>query len=347
MCRFKSGIILKDKVFVSDYEDHNKMLNELGIENNSQNTENLFVKASLVPKYENMFSDIDSWELVVTQDILPDWYVKDRDRNRMIQAVKEWAKNHIHAGIDNLEITSGKSHYIQNCKNVVISGDATIESVYGHTMIKSISGSAIVKNITHSVTIESIYDNAIVNHICGETKVSCISGKAKIGHIYGEVIVNNICNNVTVTSISDDVIIGNLYGNAIVDYIGCSAIIKRIYGDAVIKNVYGNAKINSMLGNPIIKNIFDNAIIANISSNATVKKIYGNAKINYIYGNATIETAKGLSTIITSPYDEFKNKDKLILLEGAILKDSYNKVIYHSGDYKLVSVSGTGKLEES
>lgn len=63
-----------------------------------------------------------------------------------------------------------------------------------------------------------------------------------------------------------------------------------------------------------------------------------------IYDSATVETAKGFSTIITSPYSKFNNKDKLILLDNAMLKDNYGKIIYQSGDYKLVCVK-EGKIK--
>ncbi len=275
MCRFKSGIILKDRVFIPEYDSHQKMLDELGIDDNSQNAERLFIRAELVPKGIDVFSDINDWKFVVDQDILPDWYVEDYDKQRMIEAVKEWAKNHIHIGVDNLEITSGDGHYIKDCKNVVISG------------------------------------NAIVNRICGNATVNCI------------------------------------YDNAIVNCIYSNAIVERIYGNAKVSDISGYAKVKCIYGNATIRCIHDNATAEDISDNATVETIRGRATIKYICDNATIKTAKGQSTIITSPCIDFKNKDKLILLENATLKDCYNKVIYQSGDYKFVSVSGTGKLEES
>jgi len=45
----KSGIILKDRVFVPDQDHHTDMLQELGIEDTRKNAETLFVRAELVP----------------------------------------------------------------------------------------------------------------------------------------------------------------------------------------------------------------------------------------------------------------------------------------------------------
>ncbi len=285
MCRFKSAIILKDRVFIPDYDSHSDMLKELGIEDTRQNAERLFIRAELSPHNGDVFTNIDNWEFVVDQDITPDWYVKDYDKQRMITAVKDWAKNHIHIGVDGLVINSGAKHFIKDCKNVHIYGNAT------------------VKNICGNATVENIYDNATVEYICDNTTVKYICGNAT---------VENICGNTTV---------------------------KNICGNATVENIYDNATVENICGNTTVKNICGNATVENIYDNATVEYICGNTTVKKIYDNVTVEKAKGRATIITSLCNEFKNKDKLILLENSTLKDCYNKVIYQSGDYKFVAVS--------
>ena len=254
MCRFKSAIILKDRVFIPDYDSHSDMLEELGIEDTRHNAEKLFIRAELSPENGDVFSNIDNWKFVVDQDILPDWYVKDYDKQRMIEAVKEWAKDRIHIGVDKLKINSGANHYIKGCKDVNICGSATVEYICNSATVKNIYGSATVKNICDSATVKNICDSATVENICD------------------------------------------------------SATVEYIYGSATVKNIYGSATVE------------------------------------YICNSATVETAKGFSIIRTSPYSKFNNRDKLILLENATLKDCYEKKIYQSGDFKLVSVSN-GKCE--
>ena len=55
MCKFKSGIILKDRVFVPDYDSHTEMLEELGIADTQANAERLFVRAELIPVTYDVF----------------------------------------------------------------------------------------------------------------------------------------------------------------------------------------------------------------------------------------------------------------------------------------------------
>ena len=118
MCKMKSAIILKDRIFIPDYDSHSDMLKELGIEDTGKNAAMLFVRAELSPKNGDVFTPIDEWIFKVDQDIKPDWFVESYEKERMIQAVKEWAKNRLHIGVDGLEINSGENHYIKDCKNI-------------------------------------------------------------------------------------------------------------------------------------------------------------------------------------------------------------------------------------
>ena len=128
MCRFKSMILLKDRVFIPDYDSHDKMLDELGIEDNKKNAERLFVRVELSPADGDVFSDISTWEFKADQDILPEWYVKEVDQERAVKAVKEWTKNHIYIGKNNLELSGGGHYYIKDCNNVTIKGSATVKA---------------------------------------------------------------------------------------------------------------------------------------------------------------------------------------------------------------------------
>ena len=127
MCRFKSGIILKDRVFIPDYDSHTKMLEELKIADTEDNAKRLFVRAELMPPDNDVFTPVSSWKYHVDQDILPEWYVAEVDERRMREAVTAWAKEHIHVGEKIERIDSG-THWIKDCKVGHICGSAIIET---------------------------------------------------------------------------------------------------------------------------------------------------------------------------------------------------------------------------
>lgn len=82
MCKFKSGLILKNKVVLAPEgnESHSDLLESLRIEDNHMNATKTFVRAELIPKNNDKMADINEWIYKVDQDIVPDWYEKDPER---------------------------------------------------------------------------------------------------------------------------------------------------------------------------------------------------------------------------------------------------------------------------
>ena len=200
MCRLKSAIILKDRVYIPDYDSHSDMLDELGIADTQKNAEKLFVRAELTPKGD-IFSSIDDWIYIVDQDILPDWYVEEYDKQRMIDAVKEWAKNHIHQNVNNLKIT-GDTHYCKNCTNLIIDGgtakiyDGTANIYDGTAYIYDdgtayiSGGTAYISGGTADISGGTAYIHDGTAYIHGGTAYIYYGGKAYIyddgtANIYG------------------------------------------------------------------------------------------------------------------------------------------------------------------
>ena len=209
MCKVKSAIILKDKIFMPDYDSHSEMLEELGITDDYINASKVFVRAELSPENGDVFSDIDGWKFSVDQDITPEWFDEKDCAERMRNTVKEWAKTHIFIGQDDLKISHGENIFIKDCKNVDIRYNATVEYICGNATVEYICDSATVKNICGSATVKHICDSATVKYICDEATVEYIRDKATVKCIYG------------------------------------SATVKCIYGSATVEYIYGKATVIS------------------------------------------------------------------------------------------------------
>ena len=180
MCKLKSAIILKDRIFMPDYDSHSEMLEELKITDDYFNASKVFVKAELSPADGDVFSNIDSWEFSVDQDITPEWFDEKDCAERMRNTVKEWAKTHIFIGQNGLAISHGENIFIKDCKNVDIYGNATVDSICGAATVKSICGKATVKYIYDNATVKSICDNATVERIYGNATVKYIYDNATV-----------------------------------------------------------------------------------------------------------------------------------------------------------------------
>ena len=98
MCRFKSGIILRNKVVLAPEgnESHSDLLESLKIKDNYLGSSKVFVRAELIPKDNNKMSDVKEWDYIVDQDIVPEWYEKDPERyeqefrNTVEKYMEEW-----------------------------------------------------------------------------------------------------------------------------------------------------------------------------------------------------------------------------------------------------------------
>ena len=157
MCKLKSAIILKDRVFIPDYDSHTDMLKELGIEDSRKNAATLFVRAELSPKNGDVFSNVDTWEFNVDQDIRPEWFVEPYEKERMVKAVKEWADKHVLIGCKNEEISNG-TYYLKDCIDIKFYDNSTVKA-YNNSTVTACDNST-VKAYNNS-TVEA-YDNSTV-----------------------------------------------------------------------------------------------------------------------------------------------------------------------------------------
>ena len=219
MCKLKSGIILKDRVYIPDHDHHTQMLDELKIKDTRENAERLFVRAELYPKDGDIFSDPVTWIYRVDQDILPDWYVAEVDEARMREAVKAWYAAHVHIDKDGLTIDSGV-HWIKGGKNICICGSATVECICGSATVKCIYGSATVEYICGSATVERIYGSATVKCICDSATVERICDSATVERICGSATVitdyDITWTNLDNAVVRDDATIKDCYNKRII-----------------------------------------------------------------------------------------------------------------------------------
>ena len=95
MCQFKSALCLKDRVFVPDYDSHDRMLKDLGIPDDYIHASKTFVRVELSPADGNPASDPMGWRIRIDQDILPDWFDHKVDELRVKEAITEWCKVHV------------------------------------------------------------------------------------------------------------------------------------------------------------------------------------------------------------------------------------------------------------
>ena len=158
MCQLKSCLVLKDRVYCPDYDSHQDMLDKLGIKDDYLGASKTFVRVELLPPdgVKSLMEPLDKWTLKVDQDVTPEWWDAEADRQRVEEAVEAWRREHVY--------TEGE-HSVKAGK-VYASGSATVKA-YDRATVKAYDRatveaffSATVKALD-SATVKA-YDRATV-----------------------------------------------------------------------------------------------------------------------------------------------------------------------------------------
>lgn len=150
MCQLKSCLVLKDRVYCPDYNSHQDMLDKLGIKDDYLGASKTFVRVELTPQdgMRSLMDPLDKWTLKVDQDVTPEWWDAEADRQRVEEAVEAWRREHV--------FTEGE--HIVKAEKVYALGSATVDA-YDSATVEA-SGSATVTAF-NSTTVEA-YDSATV-----------------------------------------------------------------------------------------------------------------------------------------------------------------------------------------
>ena len=142
MCQLKSCLVLKDRVFCPDYNSHQQMLEELGIEDDYLHASKTFVRVELTPPdvMRSLMEPLDKWTLKVDQDVTPEWWDAEADRQRVEEAVEEWRREHFFTEGEHI-VKDGKV-YAYNIATVTAYDSATVKACDNATV--KACGSAIV-----------------------------------------------------------------------------------------------------------------------------------------------------------------------------------------------------------
>ena len=132
MCRMKSCLVLKNRVFCPAYDSHQDMLEELGIEDNETNAMKTFVRVELTPpeatsnylndKYlASLQAPLPEWKLIVDQDIVPDWWEPAIYRRAIEEEVQKWLNKYVLINQEKKTIVGNgykDRYYLYNCKYI-------------------------------------------------------------------------------------------------------------------------------------------------------------------------------------------------------------------------------------
>ena len=162
MCRFKSGLILKNRCVVAEGENdsHSDLLESLGIEDNTENAMRVFVRVELLPPNEEWWTDPDTWKENVDQDILPEWFENDKEKyfDEFRKAVKEWWKEHVRIDEEIEKLSSGY-YRLKRCKVKKMLKD--VKAMLDNSTVQNMLDNSTVQDMWGNSTVQNMRDNSI------------------------------------------------------------------------------------------------------------------------------------------------------------------------------------------
>ena len=175
MCRFKSGIILKNKVVVAPGENdsHSDLLESLGIKDDFFGATNVFVRAELVPVNDEWWIDPaeepDKWRFIVDQDMRPEWFDESEHEKIFREAVCDWWKEHVLVDQKLEELSSGY-YRLKRCEVKKLLND-----------VKVLLDSSRVGEMRESSQVGKMWDSSQVGEMRESSQVGKMWDSSQVG----------------------------------------------------------------------------------------------------------------------------------------------------------------------
>ena len=193
MCRFKSGIILKNKVVVAPGENdsHSDLLESLGINDDYFGATNVFVRAELVPVNNEWWIDPaeepDKWRFVVDQDMRPEWFDESEHEKIFREAVCGWWKEHVLVDQKLEELSSGY-YRLKRCEVKKLLNDvkvllesSQVDEMLGSSQVGVMRDSSQVGEMLGSSQVGVMRDSSQVDEMLGSSQVGVMRDSSQVG----------------------------------------------------------------------------------------------------------------------------------------------------------------------
>ena len=244
MCMFKSMLLLKDKVFCPNYDSHEDMINETGMEHGPMR-EN-FVRVEITPPDDDLTVPIDKWEYNVDQDYLPEWYVEEVDKPRCFDALKAWAVKHILIGQEVPEVKQDEFVVLVNCNTGIVKG--TVQEVWGGT-VQKVWGGGTVQEVLGGGTVQKVWDGGTVQEVRGGGTVQKVWG-GTVQKVLGGGTVQEVWDGGTVQKVLDGGTVQKVWGGGTVQEVW-DGTVQEVW-DGTVQKVLGGGTVQKQTGGIVI-----------------------------------------------------------------------------------------------
>ena len=231
MCRFKSGIILKNKVVVAPGENdsHSDLLESLGINDDYIGATNVFVRAELVPVNNEWWIDPaeepDKWRFIVDQDMRPEWFDESEHEKIFREAVCDWWKEHVLVDQKLEELSSGY-YRLKRCEVKKLLND-----------VKVLLDSSQVGKMRDSSQVVEMWDSSQVGEMCGSSQVGKMRDSSQVVEMW---------DSSQVGKMRDSSQVGEMWGSSQVGEMRDSSQVGEMWDSSQVGEMCGSSQVGEM-----------------------------------------------------------------------------------------------------
>ena len=247
MCMFKSMLLLKDKVFCPNYDSHEDMINETGMEHGPMR-EN-FVRVEITPPDDDLTVPIDKWEYKVDQDYLPEWYVEEVDKLRCFDALKAWAVKHILVGQDVPEVKQGEFVVLVNCNTGIVKG--TVQEVWGGT-VQEVWGGGTVQEVWDGGTVQKVWDGGTVQKVWDGGTVQEVWDGGTVQEVRAGGTVQEVWDGGTVQKVWDGGTVQKVWDGGTVQKVWDGGTVQEVWAGGTVQKVRDGGTVQKQTGGIVI-----------------------------------------------------------------------------------------------
>ena len=154
-------------------------------------------RAELYPEDGDAFSPIDQWKWNVEVKIFCQNGMSRRlEKQRFVEAVKKWAEQHIIISQDGLKLTTGKSYYLKNCKNIQLSGDCFVTLFKTTPKIRCDEKQLpSQRDAGNNSRVREMRDNSQVSEMQGNSQVGVMRNSSQVSEMQDNSQVGGMRNS--------------------------------------------------------------------------------------------------------------------------------------------------------
>ena len=268
MCRFKSGIILKNKVVVAPGENdsHSDLLESLGINDDFFGATNVFVRAELVPVNGEWWIDPaeepDKWRFIVDQGMRPEWFDESEHEKIFREAVCDWWKEHVLVDQKLEELSSGY-YRLKRCEVKRLLND-----------VKVLLDSSQVVKMLDSSQVGEMWDSSRVGEMRGSSQVVKMLDSSRVGEMRGSSQV------------------GEMWGSSQVGEMRGSSQVGEMWDSSQVVKMLDSSRVGEMRGSSQVVKMLDRSQVGEMLDSSQVGEMWNSSQVVKMWGRSTARDFK-------------------------------------------------------